>query len=133
MKFAGKTEGLQFFIGHFKSEATGVLHCLGSQGAEVEQPIRIIIQNKLLAPAIGAASFEFEGAALELSLLNMSPEVLFGDYWIGQGQLGVGIGLTLLSAVKVGAPQLALQLAIQVNRGVGAHIGFNRMRIEPLN
>ena len=132
LRFSGVSQGAQLIIGKFKTEAVGTMSCGNAQGERQERAVRVVMKTKWIAPSIGAGYFEFTGASAQISLLNSNPEVLFGDYIIAQGQIAVIGGVSAMTAIKVGSPQLAVQLSIQANHGIGAQLGFNRMTIEPL-
>ncbi len=132
LTFEGTSKGVQFFIGSFQTQATGTLSCLNEQGRTVVRPIMITMTNRKLAPAIGAGYFEFKGVSGQISLLNADPEVLFGDYYIAQVQAAWALGASAMTATKLDTPQLAIQLAIQANQGVGLHLGLNKMTITAL-
>ncbi len=132
ISFQGVSQGAQFILGKFKTEAVGTMSCGDANGNRVDRGIHVDMSRNWIAPSVGIGYFEFAGASTEVSLLNASPEVLYGDYLIAQGQIAVIGGVSVMTAVKVGAPQLALQLSIQANHGLGVQLGFNRMRITPL-
>lgn len=132
LTFEGTSKGIQFFIGSFQTQATGKLSCLNEEGREVVRPVMITMTNRKFAPAIGAGYFEFKGVSGQISLLNDDPAVLFGDYYIAQAQAAWALGASVMTATKLDTPQLALQLSIQANKGVGLHVGLNKMTISPL-
>lgn len=132
LTFEGTSQGLQLIIGSFKTEAVGTLSCLNAAGTRYEQPVRITMRNRAFNAGIGAGYFEFKGVSAQLSLMNASPEMLMGDYYVAQGQVALVGGVSVMTATKFGTPQLSLQLAIQANEGIGLHLGLNRMTIEAL-
>lgn len=132
MSFSGQAQGAQFFIGYFKTEAVGVMSCGDIHGNRQERNIRVRMQSKILAPSIGIGYFEFSGLSAQVSLLNANPDVLFGDYLVAQGQAAIIGGASVMTALKVGAPQLSLQISLQANHGLGAQLGVQRMSIQPL-
>lgn len=132
LRFQGVSQGAQFIIGKFKTEAIGTMSCGDAAGNRQERAIRVKMKTNWIAPSIGAGYFEFTGASAQISLLNASPDVLFGEYYVAQGQAAIIGGVSVMTAVKVGSPQLAVQLSIQANHGIGAQLGFNRLTIEPL-
>ncbi|MFN7905159.1 MAG: hypothetical protein ACK5P5_08240 [Pseudobdellovibrionaceae bacterium] len=132
MTFEGTSKGVQFIIGNFKTEATGTLECLDSSGARFERPVRISMINRSFAPAMGLGYFEFKGVTAQISLMNASPDMLLGEYYLAQGQIAVVGGVSLMTATKLGTPQLAFQLSLQANEGIGFHVGLNKMTISAL-
>ena len=132
LTFEGTSKGVQFFIGSFQTQATGKISCLNNEGRQEVRPVMITMTNRKFAPAIGAGYFEFKGMSGQISLLNASPDVLFGDYYIAQAQAAWALGASVMTATKLDTPQLAIQIGIQANEGIGLHIGLNKMTISAL-
>jgi hypothetical protein len=132
LTFEGTSKGVQFIIGSFKTEAVGTLSCLNPEGTRYEQPVRITMRNRAFNAGIGAGYFEFKGVSAQLSLMNASPDMLMGEYYVAQGQVAFIGGVSVMTATKFGTPQLSMQIAIQANEGIGFHVGLNRMTIEAL-
>jgi hypothetical protein len=63
-------------------------------------------------------------------LANRSPRALLGDYYIGQGHGAIVGGAGVITAVKVGAPQLSLKVSVQFVRGLGFNLSLNKMTIS---
>lgn len=133
LEFQGRSHGAQFIVGRFHTEATGTLKCTDLIGGVYERPVRIEMGTHFLAPAVGLGDFQIAGVSGEISLFNAQPEVLFGKYAIAQGQAALIGGVGSFTAVKIGAPQIALQVSVQLMEGLGLHLGFHEMTIEPLN
>jgi hypothetical protein len=73
---------------------------------------------------------KLSGQAVEFSLLNLQPEDVLGTYYVAQGQAAVAGGVGVITAAKVGLPQLAIQVSLQFARGLGVNLGLNKMHIE---
>jgi len=130
MNFTGTSKGFKVIIGKFSTVAYGHLSCVDGRGETYDRRIKLTMGTHWIGPAIGAGYFRFQGSAAEISLVNMRPSVLFGDYLAGQGNIGVILGAGAFTAVKVGTPQLALNISAQLLEGTGIQLGFHELRIE---
>ncbi|MBX2996448.1 MAG: hypothetical protein KF681_16625 [Bdellovibrionaceae bacterium] len=133
LAFEGESQGLQFIIGSFRTVAYGELNCTDGLGGEYHRPVRVSMGTKFISPAIGIGTFRLAGVSAEISLFNLHPDVLLGQYVVAQGQVAFVGGVAAFTAVKVQPPQIAAQVSIQLLSGFGAHLGFHKMTIEALN
>ena len=131
--FSGTSQGAQLLIGSFKTQAKGTLSCLDLTGVVTSTPVNITIASHLLSPTIGLGSFQITGSTAEVSLLNLAPSVLFGKYLVAQGQASLIGGAAAFTAVRVGLPELQLQVSLQVVSGYGVEAGLSTMTISPAN
>jgi hypothetical protein len=131
MAFSGQSEGFQIFLGHFKTEASGTLNCVDGIGGTYSQDITVTMQTCALSATIGAGSFKIAGLSTEISLLDQSPEVLFGHYLVAQGQASIFAGAGAFTAVRVAPPQVALNVSVQLLTGFGLELGVQKMTIAP--
>ncbi|MNL39516.1 hypothetical protein D3C87_1618000 [compost metagenome] len=79
---------------------------------------------------MGAGKFRVYGVAKEISLLNSSPEKLLGKYLVAQSEAAVIVGAGAFTAVKVGFPQLAVEVSLQFLKGFGAQVGIEGMKVQ---
>ena len=133
LAFEGESQGLQFILGSFRTEAYGELRCTDGLGGIYERDVRVTMGTKFLAPAIGIGQFKMAGVSAQISLLNAHPDVLLGNYVVAQGQAAFIGGVAAFTAVKVRPPQVAVQVSVQLLSGFGLHLGIHKMHIEALN
>jgi hypothetical protein len=73
---------------------------------------------------------ELNGQSMEFGLLDATPKSLFGEYIVAQAQGAIIGGVGVLTATKVGFPDLALKISLQFARGFGINLGVNTMHIK---
>ena len=130
LKFAGVSQGLQVILGHFETEAAGVLTCKSVDGETIQKNIKLVIASKLIGLTVGAGYFELQGISSEFSLLNKDADKIFGDYQVTHYEAALGRGLGYFSAVKLGLPQLAYNVSVQYLSGAGLKAGIEKMVIS---
>ncbi len=131
--FEGEANGVQILVGHFSTVAYGQLACTDLMGGEYRQDVKITIGTEPIALNLAIGSFEFAGAAAEISLFNNHPTDLLGNYVVVQGRAAFALGAGAFTAVRVGLPNIAVNVSVEVMRGLGLQVGINQMRIEALN
>lgn len=132
LHFEGEAQGVQLILGSFRTEAVGSIDCTDGVGGTYHRDVRVTMGNRFLSPAAGIGHFELAGASAEISLFNLHPDVLLGNYVVTQGQGALIGGVGAFTAVKVRPPQVAVQVSLQVMTGWGVHVGVHRMKIEAL-
>ncbi|MBC7370135.1 MAG: hypothetical protein H7326_01130 [Bdellovibrionaceae bacterium] len=130
MAFEGKGQGLKVILGRYRFLGYGVLNCTNVTGHHASYKVKITMRTGIVSPGVSIGKFEMKGRAADISLANSSPKALLGDYYIAQGQGAIVGGVGLLTAVKVGAPQLALKISVQFVKGFGINLSLNKMNIS---
>lgn len=130
--FEGQAQGLQLLVGSFKSQAIGELRCTDVVGGEYVQPIKVTIGAEPVALNLAIGIFEFVGGAAEISLFNNHPSEIFGTYIVVQGRAAFALGAGTFTAVRADTPALAMNISVEVVRGIGLQVGINKMTIEAL-
>ena len=133
MAFKGESQGAQIIVGHFHTEATGRIKCVGLNGDKYSRDVKISMGTSPISAAIGLGDFEFAGRSAEISLVNCHPDALLGTYLVAEGQVAVIGGAGAFAAAKIDPPQIAVQISMQLLEGFGVQLGFHRMTIAPLN
>lgn len=129
LDFSGTAQGVKILIGHYAFNGTGNLDCVSPTGQTAHYPVTITMNAAPLSPEIGFGHVSLYGQAADISLFNMTPDALLGTYYVAQGQAAVIGGVGIITAVKVGAPQLDLKVSLQFARGFGINLGLNKMQI----
>lgn len=130
MKFNGRATGLRLIVGFYHFNGRGELRCTESTGRRVSYPVRVTMRAAPISAGLTVGSFEMYGSSAGISLFNRSPRALMGDYGIAQAQGAIVAGAGVITAVKVGDPQLSVKLSLQFTEGLGLNIGLNRMNIS---
>ncbi|MBX3018660.1 MAG: hypothetical protein KF767_12275 [Bdellovibrionaceae bacterium] len=131
--FEGQARGVQILVGSFKSVAYGEIRCTDLIGGEYVQPVKVTIGAEPVALNLAIGTFDFVGGAAEISLFNNQPSDLLGNYLVVQGRAAFALGAGAFTAVRVNIPNIALNISVEVMRGLGAQVGINKMRIEAIN
>jgi len=129
LSFKGEARGLKLIVGDYKFDGKGSLFCVSPTGQNVDYPVTVTMNAKKLSPQISFGKMKLAGQAIEFSLLNLNPEDVLGTYYVAQGQAAVAGGVGIITAAKVGLPQLSIQVALQFARGLGINLGLNKMVI----
>lgn len=132
LAFAGTSMGLKIILGEFSTNAIGILKCVDLEGNHFNRNVSITMDSYFLSPVVGFGYFKFAGVSSEISLLNCNPSVLFGNYLVVQGQGAVIGGAGTFAAVRVRPPQVALNIALKLEKGFGVQVGVERLKISPL-
>lgn len=130
MGFKGTAKGVKILVGSYKFSGKGNLLCVSPTGQTADYPVTVTMNAAPLSPQISLGYMQLSGQAVEFSLFNLNPEDVLGTYYIAQGQAAVAGGVGVITAAKVGLPELALQISLQFARGLGVNLGLNKMHIE---
>jgi hypothetical protein len=130
MSFKGVARGIKILVGTYKFTGKGNLLCVSPTGQTADYPVNVTMHAAPLSPQISFGYMELFGQAVEFSLFNLQPEDVLGTYYVAQGQAAVAGGVGVITAAKVGLPQLAIQVSLQFARGLGVNLGLNKMKIE---
>lgn len=131
MGFKGTASGLKIILGKYKFHGKGRLNCVNIIGQTVSYPVNLDMNAHLISPGIALGKYKMYGEALEISLFNCDPDELLGKYMIAQGHATLLGGLGVIKAIKLGNPQLALSISLQVTKGFGIDLSLNQLRITP--
>lgn len=129
LNFTGTAKGLKVIVGDYKFSGKGNLLCVSPTGQTADYPVTVTMKAAPLSPQISFGYMQLTGQAVEFSLLNLNPEDILGTYYVAQGQAAIAGGVGVITAVKVGIPDLALQVSLQFARGLGVNLGLNKMTI----
>ncbi|MEK2689774.1 hypothetical protein [Bdellovibrio sp. GT3] len=130
MHFKGTSKGFKVIAGKFKTTAYGTLKCTSFKGTKWSRPVKITMGAKCFGPQVGLGWLKFKGIGTEISLFNADPDVILGKYLAVNGDAAVIIGAGTFRAVKVGWPQLAMNMAIKLDKGFGATVGLDHLYIS---
>lgn len=130
MAFQGKGHGLKVILGRYRFLGYGILKCTSAKGEHASYKVKITMRTAILSPGLSIGRFEMKGRSAEISLANSSPRAVLGDYYIAQGNGAIRRGVGVITAVKVGNPQLALKLSLQFLKGFGINLSMNKMQIS---
>jgi len=129
LSFKGQAQGLKVILGKYSFNGKGNLFCASPTGQHVDYPVKVTMNAKFLSPQIALGNLKLNGQAAEFSLFNTNPADVLGTYYVAQGQAAIAGGVGAITAVKVGFPELALQVSLQFARGLGVNVGVNKMVI----
>ncbi|WP_413289619.1 hypothetical protein [Bdellovibrio sp. HCB337] len=129
LAFKGEASGVKIILGDYQFNGKGELACISPTGQKAQYPVTVTMAAKPLSAQIALGKMELRGQAVEFSLANLNPEDILGTYYVAQGQAAVLGGVGVITATKVGLPQLALQVSLQFARGLGFNLGLNKMVI----
>lgn len=132
LKFTGSSYGVKVVLGHFTTEATGTLGCVDLEGNHWSRRVHISMGSHFIGPVVGLGYFKFAGLSSEISLFNCSPDVLFGSYVVAHGQGAIIGGAGTFAAVRVKPPEIAVNIALKLVKGLGAQVGIEHLRITPM-
>lgn len=133
LAFKGTSKGIKLIVGHFKTVAYGTLKCKGVPGQYYNRDVMITIGHHWIGPTVGVGYFKLAGVSSEISLLNASPDSILGKYKVAQGEAAIIGGVGAFTAVKVGLPQLAFNISLQLLKGIGVQVGIDKLRIDAIN
>lgn len=129
MGFKGEAQGVKVIVGTYNFEGKGDLFCVSPTGQTANYPVTVTMEARKFSPQIALGHMKLTGQAVEFSLFNLNPEDVLGTYYVAQGQAAVAGGVGVITAAKVGLPQLSLQVSLQFARGLGINLGLNKMVI----
>ena len=132
MKFTGTSKGFKVIIGQFKTVAYGTLKCT-SLKKSYTQRVKVEIGHHWIGPTAGIGWFKLAGKAATISLFNCNPDKLLGNYLVAQSEAAIIGGVGAFTAVKVGFPQLAVDISLQLLKGFGVQVGIDKMRISAVS
>lgn len=130
LDFKGNASGLKIIIGTYQFYATGKLSCLNINGSKVNYPVSLVMKSALISPAVAIGKYEMTGKSVNISLFHSNPSVLLGGYLVAQGHGAVIAGAGIITAAKVGMPQLTLDISLQFVKGFGVDLAFNKLTIS---
>ena len=130
MQFKGTAKGFKIIAGHFKSVADGMLSCTNIHGKKWSKNVRVTFGAHCLSPVVGIGYMKYYGLSGELSLFNKDPEVILGKYLAVNADAAVILGAGAFRAVKVGMPQLAMNMSIKLEKGLGVNVGIDHLYIS---
>ncbi len=130
--FKGSSMGVKVILGKFSTNAVGTLKCIDLEGNHFSRDVSVTMDSHFIGPVVGFGYFKFAGLASEISLFNCSPDVLFGNYLVAQGQGAIIGGAGTFAAVRVKPPEIAVNIALKLVKGFGVQVGIERLRITPL-
>lgn len=130
MQFKGTAKGFKIIAGHFKSVADGVLSCTSVHGKKWTKNIRVTFGAHCLSPTVGIGYMKYYGLGGEISLFNSDPEVILGKYLAVNADAAVILGAGAFRAVKVGMPQLAVNMSVKLEKGIGVNVGIDHLYIS---
>ncbi len=133
MSFKGTSKGVQLIVGKFTTRAFGKLKCASVFGEEYSKRIRVDIASYKVGPTVGIGYFKIHGLSSEISLFNEHPEMILGNYATTHYEVAVGAGAGYFTAYKLGLPQFAYNVSVQLIGGIGAKVGMERMRISAVD
>jgi len=128
LHFKGTSKGIQLIVGKFNTVAYGTLHCKGF-GETYTQDVKVTMGGKCFGLVAGIGYFKLKGISSEISLFNSDPSVILGKYKSVNGEAAIIGGVGTFAAVKVGLPQLAFNLSLQLTKGFGAKVGIEKLYI----
>ena len=132
LKFKGTAKGFKVIIGQFKTVAYGVLKCV-SLKSTYTQDVKVVIGHHWVGAVAGFGYFKMAGKSAGFSLLNIDPSRVLGKYLALQANAGIGGGVGAFTAVKVGFPQITMDIALAVLSGVGVQAGIDDMTISAVD
>ncbi|MDG0816306.1 hypothetical protein [Bdellovibrio svalbardensis] len=132
LAFKGSSMGVKVIVGKFTTESVGTLKCIDLEGNHFQRDVKVTMDSHFIGPVVGLGYFKFAGLSSEISLFNCSPEVLFGNYLVAQGQGAIIGGAGTFAAVRVKPPEIAVNIALKLVKGLGVQVGIERMKISPL-
>ncbi|UOF01259.1 hypothetical protein [Bdellovibrio reynosensis] len=130
LAFKGTSKGLKIIVGHFKTVAYGHLKCKGLLGKTYSQRVMVSIGHHWIGPTAGIGYFKMAGVSSEISLFNKHPEAILGKYLVAQGEAAIIGGVGAFTAVKVGVPQIAANVSLQLLKGFGVQVGIDGLHIS---
>nr|BFD60469.1 hypothetical protein CKG001_25760 [Bdellovibrio sp. CKG001]BFD63884.1 hypothetical protein BdHM001_25650 [Bdellovibrio sp. HM001] len=133
LAFKGTSKGIKVIVGHFKTVAYGTLKCKSIKGTRYSQDVKVTIGHHWIGPTAGIGYFKLAGASSEVSLFNSSPDVILGKYLVAQGEAAIIGGVGAFTAVKVGLPQLAMNISLQLLHGLGVQVGIDKLTISAID
>ncbi|WP_413576773.1 hypothetical protein ACLVWU_01860 [Bdellovibrio sp. HCB290] len=130
LHFKGVSKGIKIIAGKFKTTAYGTMKCTSFNGTKWSRPVKITMGAKCIGPQVGLGWLKFHGVGGEISLFNSDPDVMLGKYLAVNGDAAVIIGAGSFRAVKVGWPQLAMNMSIKLDKGLGVTVGLDHLYIS---
>jgi hypothetical protein len=92
----------------------------------------ITMGSYFIGPVVGIGYFKFAGVGSEISLFNCDPSVLFGKYLVVNGQGAFGIGGGAFTATRIHPPEIAVNVSVKLEYGIGFQAGVESMTLTPL-
>lgn len=134
MSFEVKGGGLQLIVGDFQLNGVGVIKCIDFHGVETRMPVEVQIGGRSpVALKLAAGRLLIAGVATGIGWAR-SPEELAGRYLTleADGAFLLGAGASV-SARLARHDAATLDVAMQVEHGLGFNVGFNSLTIRLLN
>jgi|GEM_PF-1402998 hypothetical protein len=132
LHFKGTSKGIQLIVGKFTTVAYGTLHCKGFKGTYTRD-VKITMGGKCIGLTAGIGYFKIKGVSSEISLFNSDPSMILGKYLSVNGEAAIIGGVGTFAAVKVGMPQLAFNISVQLVGGLGLKAGVEKLRITAVD
>jgi hypothetical protein len=127
--FKGTAKGFKLIFGKFKTVAYGTLTCT-SLVKKYVQKVKVEIGHSWIGATAGIGWFKLAGISTTFSVLNCDPSKILGKYITLQANAGIGGGVGAFTAVKIGFPQITMDIALAVLKGFGVQAGIEGMRIS---
>ena len=132
LHFKGTSKGIQLIVGKFSTVAYGTIHCKSFKHTW-SRDVRVTMGGKCIGLTAGIGWFKLKGISSEFSLFNSDPNVILGKYLSVNGEAAIIGGVGTFAAAKVGMPQLAFNLSIQLTKGFGAKVGIEKLYITAVD
>jgi hypothetical protein len=132
LAFTGASGGVKIILGRFNTVATGKLSCVDLEGSHFTRDVMVTMGSYFIGPVVGLGYFKFAGVSSQISLFNCPPDALFGKYLVTHGQGAFGIGGGAFTAVRVNPPEIAVNVSVKLEYGIGFQVGLESMTLTPI-
>jgi hypothetical protein len=132
LTFEADGGGVQFLLGAFKLTGPGKIRCMDIAGNHEDMDVKVTMGSGPIAPNFAIGHFELAGFATGIGVAK-GPQSLLGKYYTAGGQAAVVVGVGANIALHGGHDALNLNLGVNVLKGLGLQVGFNKVKIEALN
>lgn len=133
MNFNGRAVGARLIIGMYKFNGRGTLRCANPTGQTEQIPVLVSMNAKPISLGASLGYMDLYGQTAEAALVgskSRGASALLGDYYVAQAQAAIIGGAGVITAVHAQNSALSLKIALQLTKGFGVNLGFNRMRIS---
>jgi hypothetical protein len=123
--------GIQLVVGVFKVSGKGMIACENANGDRQQMDVKVTMGTAPIAANLAIGHFELTGLASGIGVA-MGPQDILGDYYTVGGQAAVIVGVGANLPIHGESNALNITLGINVSRGFGLQLGFNKVSIEPM-
>ena len=133
MNFNGRAVGARLIVGKYRFNGKGTLSCVNPTGQTERIPVLVTMRAKPISLGASLGYMDLYGQTAEVAVVankSRGAHAMLGDYYVAQAEAALIGGAGVITAVHAQNSALSLKLALQLTKGFGINLGFDRLRVS---